>query len=108
MHSKGGEWMYAKSLVFGIATVIFLLPAASYGQRSPTTSDVVNGSIVIISQEETDVPGYVHTTYAFVDLGCGAQIVDHYGTSINPNDKELLLSEQRMCTELSQESRDGD
>ena len=101
--------MYAKSLAFGIATVIFLLPAGTQAQsRSPATSDVTNGSIVIISQEETGVPGYVHTTYAFVDQACGAQIVDHYGPSINPNEKELLLSEQRMCTELSQDSRDGD
>jgi hypothetical protein len=100
--------MYAKSLAFVIATVIFLLPAASYGQRNPTTSDVANGSIVIISQQETGTPGYVHTKYAFVDLGCGAQIVDHYGPSVNPNDKELLLSEQRMCTELSHDTRDGD
>jgi hypothetical protein len=100
--------MYAKSLTFVIATVIFLLPAASYGQHSPTTSDVTNGSIVIISHEETGTPGYVHTKYAFVDLGCGAQIVDHYGPSVNANDKEVLLSERRMCTELSQDTRDGD
>jgi hypothetical protein len=100
--------MYAKSLAFVIATMIFLLPAASYGQRNPTTSDVVSSSIVIISQEETGVPGYVHTTYAFVDQGCGAQIVDHYGTSVDPNDKELQLSERRMCSELAMDSRDGD
>jgi hypothetical protein len=101
--------LISKSLIFGIAMVIFLLPAGTQAQSlSPATSDVANGSIVIFSQEETGVPGYVHTTYAFVDQACGARIVDYYGTPVDPNDKQLQLSEQRMCTELAMDTRDGD
>jgi hypothetical protein len=101
--------MYAKSLVLGIVTAIFLLPVGSYAQsRTPATSAVANGSIVVISQEETGIPGYVHTTYAFVDQACGARTVDYYGAPVDPHDKELRLLEQRMCTEVATDSRDGD
>jgi len=108
--------MYVKSLIFGIAMVIFLLPARSHAQSrtSPNPledfnpSAFPNGSIVVISEEETGVPGYVHTKYAFVDQACGAQIVDHYGPPVDPNDKDLLQSEKRKCTERAMDTHDGD
>jgi hypothetical protein len=71
-------------------------------------ADHPNGSIVIISREESDVPGYVHMQYAFVDQSCGAILVDRFGPPIDPNDKELKQIEQRVCTEIAMNSRDGD
>jgi hypothetical protein len=67
-----------------------------------------NGSIVVISKEETNFAGYVHTKYAFVDQKCGAILVDHYGAPIDPNDRELREIEQRACTEIAMNTRDGD
>jgi len=46
--------------------------------------------------------------YAFLDQSCGAILVDHYGPPIDPNDKELKQVEQRMCTEIAMNTRDGD
>jgi hypothetical protein len=108
--------MYTKSLVFGIAMLISFLPAGSYAQSgtvaSPVeemnTSDIPNGSIVVISKEESDNLGYAHTKYAFVDQACsGARIVDYYGPPVDLNDKDLQQVEQRMCTEVAMDTRDG-
>jgi hypothetical protein len=106
--------MYAKSLGFAIVMIISLLSSSSYGQTAPRSfedinpSAVANGTIVIISEEKTDVPGYVHTKYAFVDQLCGAQLVDHYGPPIDPNDKQLKQVEKRGCMEIAMDTRDGD
>ena len=117
LHSKGGKCMYTKSLVFGIAMLISFLPARSYAQSgtagSPVeeinTSDIPNGSIVVISKEESDNPGYAHTKYAFVDQACaGARVVDYYGPPVDLNDKDLQQVEQRMCTEVAMDTRNGD
>jgi hypothetical protein len=67
-----------------------------------------NGSIVILNTEETGLPGYVHTQYAFIDQKCGAVLVDRYGSPVDPNDKELKQVEQQMCSETATSSRDGD
>ena len=109
--------MYIKSLGFAIVLAISLLASSSYGESRTATESLEaintsahpNGSIVIINKEETDVPGYVHTLYAFIDQICGgAQLVDHYGSPVDPNDKELKLVEQRACMELAMNTRDGD
>ena len=107
--------MYVKSLGFIIALTIFLIASSAYTQsRAPTgsvedlqTSDHSNGSIVI-SEEKTDIPGYLRVQYAFVDQSCGAILVDHYGPAINPNDKDLRQAEQRACVEIAMNTRDGD
>lgn len=108
--------MYAKSLGFVIVLVLSLIVSNADAQsRTPSgtlediqASDHSNGSIVIISKEETDVPGYVRMQYAFLDQSCGAILVDHYGPPIDPNDKELKQVEQRVCTEIAMNTRDGD
>jgi hypothetical protein len=64
-------------------------------------SDIPNDSIVVLSKEESDVPGYVHQKYAFVSQACpgGFQIIDHHGAPIDPNDADLLLFEsQQLCS----------
>jgi hypothetical protein len=46
--------------------------------------------------------------YAFVDQACsGARIVDYYGPPLDLNDKDLQQVEQRMCTEVAMDTRDG-
>jgi hypothetical protein len=108
--------MYAKSLGLAIVMAIFVVSSGSYAQSRTATrsfeeinpSTIPNGSIVIISEQKTDVPGYVHTKYAFVDQLCGAQLVDHYGPPINPNDQQLKQVEKRGCMELAMDTRDGD
>jgi hypothetical protein len=109
--------MYAKGIIFGIVLVMMsFLPALSDAQsRLATTSvedidasAIANGSIVLISKEETDTAGYVHTKYAYVDRLCGVQLIDRYGAPVDPSDKELIGVEQRMCTELAFDTRDSD
>jgi hypothetical protein len=105
--------MYVKSLGFIIALTISLIASSAYTQsRAPTGSveDLQSSdhSIVIISEEKTDIPGYLRVQYAFVDQSCGAILVDHYGPAINPNDKDLKQAEQRACVEIAMNTRDGD
>lgn len=105
--------MHTKSFVLGFAMTI-LLPITSAAQTHTATSvedikrSVPNGSIVIISKEETNNPEYNHTRYVFFDQACGPQIVDHYGPPVDPNSRDLKQTEQRMCRELATEARDGD
>ncbi len=104
--------------VFGVLLAILYLPVAAYGQDfgRPMTSvadinteNTPNDSIVVISKEETGLPGYVHEKYALVDQNCGGtQIVDYYGPAINPNDQDLHKLEQSMCTNFRFDRTDGD
>jgi hypothetical protein len=64
---QGGKSTYAKSLgfIFAIVLAISLLPSISFaesGSRSGSFEDIhpsaqTNGSIVVVSEEETDVTG---------------------------------------------------
>ncbi|SRR5712692_9066114 len=103
--------MIGKIAVFGVATAIWFLPVASHADsrssfvnsiQAINTREIPNGSIVIISREESGVPGYVHERYAFVDQACpgGAQIVDHSGPPIDPSDANLHWLERTMCADL--------
>ena len=109
--------MYAKNvgLVFSIVLAISLLASSSAQSRGVVEAmkeiDISahpNGSIVILNTEETGLPEYVHTQYAFIDQKCGAVLVDRYGAPVDPNDKELKQVEQQMCSEIGTSSRDGD
>jgi hypothetical protein len=106
--------MYAKSLVFGFVMLLSFLPVVSNAQSWTDTNSLANldtsaagnGSAVVISKEESNIPGYVHMKYAFLDQNCGPQIVDYYGPRINPSEQQQV--DQRMCTEIAMNSRDGD
>jgi len=109
--------MYAKNvgLVFSIVLAFLLLASNSAQSRGVVEAmkeiDISahpNGSIVILNTEETGLPEYVHTQYAFIDQKCGAVLVDRYGSPVNPNDKELKQVEQQLCSEMGTNSRDGD
>jgi hypothetical protein len=106
--------MYVRSLGFAIVlAMILLMPASSYPQGSNNRVDdkiatAPNESIVILEEEETEIPGYVHTRYAFVDRDCGPMMVDRYGSAIDPNDKALKQEEERRCQEVAPGRSDGD
>jgi len=106
--------MLAKSFILAAVSAAAILVSDSVEGRTLTESfkdvDVSrfsNGSIVIINKEESATPDYVHTQYAFIDQKCGAVIVDHYGSPVDPNDRELKQFEQRMCTESAMNTGDG-
>ena len=107
--------MITKIAVFIVFTAIFYLSAAAYAQdfgrpaEALNIADTSNDTIVVISQEETGIPGYVHQKYAFVDQHCGgAQIVDYYGAPIDPKDPSIHELENRICTDLDLNKLDGD
>ena len=107
--------MVRKMGLIGVLVAILSLPLVAYGQDSSrsedvNTANVANNSFVILSEEETEVPGYVHQRYAFVSQACpaGFHIIDYYGAPIDRNDASLQIRERSMCSDLSFDSADGD
>ena len=107
--------MLGKMSLIGVLMAILLLPLAAYGQdlsrsEDVNTANVAHNSFVILSEEETDIPGYFHQRYAFVSQACpaGFQIIDYYGAPIDRNDASLLIRERSMCSDLSFDAADGD
>jgi hypothetical protein len=105
--------MFRKIGVIGVLTATMSLPLAVYGQDLSRSVDVnipnaAQNSFVILSEEETGVPGYVHQKYAFVSQACpaGFQIVDYYGAPIDRNDPSLLIRERTMCSDSSWDTPD--
>jgi hypothetical protein len=60
-------------------------------------ADIPEDSIVVLSKEETGVPGYVHEKYAYLCFG-ELRLVDYYGSAIDPNDQNVLRFERQMCS----------
>ena len=54
-------------------------------------------SIVVLSQEESGAPGYVHEKYAFYCLG-ELRLVDYYGSAFDPKDQAVLEFERELCS----------
>ena len=107
--------MLRKIGLIAVLMAILSLPLAAYAQDSRrsedvNTANVVHNSFVIISEEETEIPGYVHQRYAFVSQACpaGFHIIDHYGAPIDPNDTSLQIRERSMCLDLAFDTADGD
>ena len=95
--------------------VLMAILSPAYGQdlsRSEdiNTANVANNTFVLISEDDTGVPGYVHQRYAFVSHACpaGFQIIDYYGAPIDRNDASLQIRERSMCSDLSFDWADGD
>jgi hypothetical protein len=105
--------MIRKIGVIGVLMAILSLPLAAYGQdlgrsENINTANVAQNSFVIISEEATGFPGYVHQKYAFVSQACpaGFQIIDYYGAPIDRNDPSLLVRERAMCSDSSWDTPD--
>jgi hypothetical protein len=104
-----------KKMVPFIVVAFLAVPFASFAQ-SPSTpeqsienlsiTDIPDDSIVVLSQQETGVPGYVHEKYAFNCLG-ELKLVDYYGAAFDPNDKDVLQFERAMCARQQNNDYDG-
>ena len=102
--------------MFAFFVVAFLaVPFASFAQSSSSpeksignlnVTDIPEDSIVVLSKEETDIPGYVHEKYAFLCLG-KFRLVDYYGAPFEPNDKDVLTFERQMCSRQEMNDYDG-
>jgi len=95
-----------KKMVGFIVLAFLAVPFASFAQSpsSPEKSienlnvaDIPEDSIVVLSKEETGLPGYVHEKYAFNCLG-ELKLVDYYGSPFDVNDKNVILFERAMCS----------
>src|SRR5262245_36277443 len=69
-------------------------------------ADIPEDSIVVLSQEETGVPGFIHEKYAFSCLG-ELRLVDYYGSAFDPKDPEVLQFERVMCARQKMNDYDG-
>jgi hypothetical protein len=102
--------------MFAFIVVAFLaVPFASFAQSSSSpeksienlsVTDIPEDSIVVLSQEDTGVPGYVHEKYVFNCLG-ELKLVDYYGSAFSPNDKDVLQFERTMCSRQQNNDYDG-
>ena len=102
--------------MFAFIVVAFLaVPFASFAQSSSSpersieslsVSDIADDSIIVLSQEETDIPGYIHQKYAFRCLG-ELRLVDYYGSAFDPKDKDVLQFERMMCARQQNNDYDG-
>jgi hypothetical protein len=102
--------------MFAFIVLAFLaVPFASFAQSpsSPEKSienlsvtDIPEDSIVVLSKEETDIPGYLHEKYAFRCLG-ELRLVDYYGAAFDPKDKNVLQFERMMCARQQNNDYEG-
>ena len=105
-----------KKMVGVIVLAFLAVPFASLAQ-SPTipeksienlsVTDIPNDSIVVLSKEETDIPGYLHETYAFNCLG-ELKLVDYYGAAIDPKDLDVIQFERVMCARQQNNDYEGE
>jgi len=108
--------MFTKAVV--LVVIILFAPAVSLSQESGSVTsietlnlaDIADDSIVVLSKNESGIPGVVNVKYAYVNSVCsgGVQLVDYYGSEFDPNDRSLRRSEVRRCSEDSHDDEDGD
>ena len=91
-------------IMFAFIVVAFLaVPFASFAQspwgslETLSVTGIPEDSIVVLSQEETGLPGYVHQKYAYYCLG-ELRLVDYYGSAFDPKDQDVLEFERTMCS----------
>jgi hypothetical protein len=102
--------------MFAFIVVAFLaVPFASLAQSPSSTgksienlsvTDIPEDSIVVLSKEDTDVPGYIHAKYAFRCLG-ELRLVDYYGSAFDPKAQDVLQFERMMCSRQQMNDYDG-
>jgi hypothetical protein len=91
----------AALIVLGFLVAPFASLAQSPEKSIETLSvtDMADDSIVMLSQEETGLQGYVNQKYAFLCLG-ELQLVDYYGAPLDPKDENVIRFERQMCSNL--------
>ena len=84
--------------ILALATESFAQSSNSSGKSTNeiNIADIPEGSIIVLSTEDTDVPGYVHQRYAYNCFGT-TQLVDYYGSAFDPKDASVLSRERGIC-----------
>ena len=90
-----------KTMFAFIVLAFLVVPFVAFAQsrislESLSAADVADDSIVVLSQDETDIPGYIHQKYAFRCLG-EWRLVDYYGSAFDPKDQDVLQFERALC-----------
>jgi hypothetical protein len=98
--------MFAFIVLAFLAVPLVALAQSSISLETLNAVDVPQGSIVVLSQEETGIPGYIRQKYAFSCLG-ELRLVDYYGSAFDPNDKNILQFERTMCSRQHMNDYDG-
>lgn len=89
--------MNKKLSLIGGALALVCLSGASYAD---SVGNSPAGSIVMMSKQESEIPGYFHQKYVFSHPDClGSVPVDYYGPEITTNDPRVLAEEQRICAQ---------
>ena len=99
--------MKLKAAAF-IVLAFLAVPVASFAQSpgSLNVTDIADNSIVVLSQEDTGVPGYLHTKYSYNCFG-ELKLVDYYGSAFDPKNKDVLQFESVMCSRQQNNDSDG-
>ena len=90
-----------KNMLPFIVLAFLVVPFVAFAQspislESLSAADVADDSIVVLSQDQTDIPGYIHQKYAFRCLG-ELRLVDYYGSAFDPKDQDVLQFERTLC-----------
>jgi len=88
--------MFAFLVLAFLAVPFVALAQSSISLETLNAADIPDDSIVVLSQEETGIPGYIHQKYAFHCLG-ELRLVDYYGSAFDPKDQDVLQFERTMC-----------
>lgn len=83
---------------------------AANSLESLNLQDVADGSIVILSKEESGSSGYINAQYVYVHSDCpgGAQVVHYTGPAFDMNDRTVLENERRKCSHSTYETSGDD
>jgi|GEM_PF-839845 len=84
--------------------------SAARSLQSSSLRDVADGSIVMLSKEESGVSGYINAQYAYVHSDCsgGAQVVHYTGPAFDIYDRTVLHHEHRKCSDSTYEDSGDD
>jgi hypothetical protein len=91
-----------KKLALFVVLIFLAVPFVSLAQstgksiQNLSAADIPDDSIVVLSKEESGVPGYVNQKYAFNCFG-ELTVVDYYGPPLDPKDPNTLRFERQMC-----------
>ena len=92
--------------VFTFILMAFLVaPVSSFAESSssekstedPIFADIADDSTIVLSTDETDIPGYTHQECAFRYLG-ELRLVDYDGSVFDPKDRDVLQFEPMKCS----------
>src|SRR5262245_26247556 len=89
-----------------LAVPFVALAQSSISLETLNVADIPQDSIVVLSQDETDIPGYIHQKYAFNCLG-ELRLVDYYGSAFDPKDQDVLQFERTLCVRQQMNDYDG-